>query len=365
MEKTPMNQAHKRLRAKMTDFGNWEMPVQYTSILEEHRAVRESCGMFDVSHMGEIVVRGKDALALLDLVLTNDIREARPGEVVYSPVCMPDGGCVDDVLVYVKGPEEFLVVVNSSGIKKDEMWLLEQGKDFQAQILDVSRDHAQLALQGPKAQKLLQQVTGFDLESLGFFKFAEEVEICGIPSLVSRTGYTGEDGFEVYLPADQGEILFVKLLELGFTPCGLGARDTLRFESALPLYGHELSLEITPVEAGLSVFVKPKGRTFLGKEVLLRQMETGTGRRLVGFEMTDRGVARNGHALFSPEGEEIGFCTSGSFCPSLNKNMGLGLVRREYAAKGKEIHVEIRNKRLKAVTVNKPFYDKKTRKREE
>lgn len=360
MKRTPLYDSHLRSGGKIIDFGGWELPVQYSGILEEHQQVRTAAGLFDVSHMGEITVKGPDAAKFIQKLITNDIANSKEFQATYSPMCYSSGGVVDDLLVYKFGTEDYLIVVNASNTDKDYQWMREN-LEGNVQIANVSNDYAQLALQGPKAESILQKLTKEPIDKIKFFRFVPETEICGIKALVSRTGYTGEDGFEIYLPSNIAPELWDKLLEAGkdegLVPVGLGARDTLRFEAALPLYGQEISQDISPLEAGLGRFVKLEKEYFIGKEALLIQKERGIKRRLIGFEMLDRGIARS-HYEVEANGKTIGFVTTGSFSPSLKKNLGLALIENEYAAAGTEIEVNIRNKPLKAKVINIPFYNK-------
>lgn len=364
MKRTPLYEMHCTLGGKMIDFGGWELPVQYTGILEEHEQVRNAAGLFDVSHMGEIRVTGKDAEAWIHKLVTNQIEGAKEGQAVYSPMCDPEGGVVDDLLVYKFNSYEFLLIVNASNTEKDFAWML-QNREGDVEIQNLSDRYAQLAIQGPKAEGILQKLTTTPLSEIKFFHFAPNVLLDGVEALVSRTGYTGEDGFEVYTAAEKAEELWKKLLEAGkeggLVPVGLGARDTLRFEAALPLYGQEISSEISPLEAGLGWFVKLNKENFIGQNALKRQKEEGLRRKLVGFEMLDRGIPRS-HYEVQSHGKTIGFVTTGSFSPTLRKNIGLALVEVEHAEEGTEWEVMIRNKPLRAKVVKLPFYSKKYKK---
>ncbi|HHW48077.1 MAG TPA: glycine cleavage system aminomethyltransferase GcvT [Clostridiaceae bacterium] len=364
MKKTPLYEVHCKLGGKIIDFAGWQLPVQYTGILEEHRQVRSAAGLFDVSHMGRIMVEGKDAEYFLNKMLTNDITTAKDNQAVYSPMCYHHGGVVDDLLVYRFNQEKYLVVVNASNTEKDLAWFREnlEGK---VEIKDISDETAQFAIQGPNAERILQKLTDEDLSKIKFYRFLDKVQLSGINTLVSRTGYTGEDGFEIYLSAGGAVKLWEELLEKGkeegLVPVGLGARDTLRFEAALPLYGHELSEEITPFEAGLGWFVKLSKENFIGKKALAEQKENGVPRILTGFEMIDRGVPRKDYEVFS-DGRKVGYVTTGGFAPSLEKNIGLALLEAEYSNEGTMLEIIIRNKPARAVVVKKPFYKKKYQK---
>ncbi len=367
MMKTPLYDTHVDLGAKMTEFAGWIMPVQYTGIINEHNHVRESAGLFDVSHMGEIMLIGKDALNYADYLLTNDLSKIKHGGIVYSPMCYENGGCVDDVLAYCFNNEKILIVVNASNIEKDYEWISKNQEGFDVEVENLSDQYAQIAVQGPEAEKILDPLTDRDLKEMGFFKFYDNVNIGDAGALVSRTGYTGEDGFEIYLNPQKAEYVFRLLMEEGgnrIKACGLGARDTLRLESCLPLYGNELSPEITPIQAGLKHFVKPGDGEYIGKQALKEEYEAGPAGKIAAFEMEDRGIARHGYAVFSENDEEIGFVTSGSPSPTLSKNIGLAFVDTKHAVPGNRILIGIRSKKVKAVIVKKPFYKRNTKKEE-
>ncbi len=360
MKRTPLYPKHLQHGGKIIDFGGWELPVQYTSIIEEHKHVRSAAGLFDVSHMGEIAVKGSSALAFVQHLITNDISSAVPGQAVYSPMCYPGGGVVDDLLVYKKSNEDILLVVNAANTDKDFDWI-KQNIIETVEVENISERIAQLAVQGPLAQQILQKVCNYDLGKIKFYHFTENVDIGGKTALVSRTGYTGEDGFEIYVDAKDAENVWDTLISAGdgtLKPAGLGARDTLRFEAALPLYGNELSKDISPIEAGLGMFVKPDKGEFIGKDVLTEQKNQGVSRKLVGFEIIERGVPRS-HFDIERDGKIIGFVTSGSFAPTLNKTLGMALVSKEFSEIGTQFDVIIRNKAVKAIVVKKPFYSKK------
>lgn len=366
MKRTPLYDVHCRLNGKIIDFGGWELPVQYQGILEEHKKVRENAGLFDVSHMGEITAKGPDAEKFIQKLITNDLSKISDGQVMYSPMCYQDGGVVDDLLVYKFNADDYLIVVNASNTEKDFDWIKQQkGENVDVQIQNVSSEYAQIALQGPKAEKILQKLTNEPLSEIRFFRFKSEVQLCGVEALVSRTGYTGEDGFEIYISSINAELLWERIMEAGkedgLVPVGLGARDTLRFEACLPLYGQEISPDITPLEAGLGHFVKLNKDDFIGKDALVRQKEKGLERKLAGIEMIDRGIPRS-HYEIQVNGSPAGFVTTGSFAPSLNKNMGLALLESQYCIPGSEVDVIIRNKALKAKIVETPLYSKRYKK---
>jgi len=364
VKRTPLYESHCQLGGKLIDFGGWELPVQYTGIIAEHERVRKSAGLFDVSHMGEISVKGQDAEKYIEKLVTNSIVKAKEFQIVYSPMCYPDGGVVDDLLIYKYSNENYLLVVNASNTEKDFLWMKEN-LEGQVIIENVSDSYVQLAVQGPKAEEILQKLTDVKLQDIKFYHFLADVLIDDHKAIISRTGYTGEDGFEIYIAPSYGINLWNRILsegkENGIVPVGLGARDTLRFEAALPLYGQEISKDISPLEAGLGKFVKIGKDSFIGKEALAKQAEKGLKRKLVGFEMLERGIPRS-HYEVKVNQESVGFVTTGSFSPSLNKNIGMALIGAEYAVEGNEIEIVIRNKALKARIINMPFYTKKYKK---
>ncbi|MDM5229197.1 glycine cleavage system aminomethyltransferase GcvT [Cytobacillus sp. NJ13] len=361
LKRTPLFEVYKDYGAKTIDFGGWDLPVQFSSIKEEHEAVRTKAGLFDVSHMGEIEVKGTDSLKYLQKMMTNDISKLKNSGAQYTAMCYENGGTVDDLLVYKIEDDHYLLVVNASNIEKDFNWLQDHAEG-NVELKNLSEDMAQLAIQGPLAEKVLQKIAGTNLSDIGFFKFQQDVDLNGKKALVSRTGYTGEDGFEVYCDAKDAAALWNEILEAGkeegVLPCGLGARDTLRFEANLALYGQELSPDITPLEAGIGFAVKVnKEADFIGKEVLKNQKENGVPRKLAGIEMIDRGIPRHGYPVYKGE-ELIGEVTTGTQSPTLKKNIGLVLIKKEHAEPGTELEVEIRGKRLKAKIAATPFYKK-------
>ncbi|MFS0590944.1 glycine cleavage system aminomethyltransferase GcvT [Cytobacillus horneckiae] len=361
LKSTPLHDVYKEYGGKTIDFGGWDLPVQFSSIKEEHEAVRTKAGLFDVSHMGEIEVKGPESLQYLQKMMTNDVSKLKDLGAQYTAMCYENGGTVDDLLIYKIKDENYLLVVNAANIEKDYEWL-EQHLEGDVQIKNLSNEMSQLALQGPLAEKVLQKLTDADLSEIGFFKFRQELMLNGKSALVSRTGYTGEDGFEIYCNNEDAVALWNGILaagkEDGVLPCGLGARDTLRFEANLALYGQELSAHISPLEAGIGFAVKlNKEADFIGKAALKSQKETGLTRKLVGIEMSDRGIPRHGYPVFAGE-EKIGEVTTGTQSPTLKKNIGLALVNAEFSALDTEVEVEIRGKRVKAKVAATPFYKK-------
>lgn len=357
MKKTPLYDAHVSLGGKMVEFAGYLMPVQYSGIINEHNMVRTSCGLFDVSHMGEIEITGKNALETVQRLTTNDISKMSIGEIKYSPMCNENGGVVDDLLIYKRGENKYLLVINASNIEKDYKFMRENNI-YEAALCDMSDDLSQIAVQGPKAEKILRSITK-DLPKK-YYTFVETM-LYSNTCIISRTGYTGEDGFEIYCPSELTEILWNEILEYGrdeIVPCGLGARDTLRFEASMPLYGHELTEEITPIEAGIKYFVKiADNNDFIGKEVLAKQIDSGIKRRRCGLEILDRGIAREGAKVFFQD-EEVGFITSGTKALTLNKTMAMAVVNKPYNKIGSELEIDVRGKKLKAIAVKMPFYKK-------
>lgn len=363
LKRTPIYPEYEKYGAKTIDFGGWDLPVQFSSIKEEHEATRTKAGLFDVSHMGEILVTGPKSLDYLQYLTTNDVSKLVPNKAQYAFMCYEDGGTVDDFLIYMLKENEFLVVVNAANTEKDFEWMVKNNhySSDEVNIDNVSSQYAQLALQGPLAEVILQKLTTTDLDNIKFFRFDTEVYFSGIqtPAIVSRTGYTGEDGFEIYIDREQGPLLWNVILEKGkdkgLLPVGLGARDTLRFEANLPLYGQELSATITPIEAGLGFAVKVnKEADFIGKEILKKQVENGAERKIVGIEMIDKGIPRHGYEVLHGN-EEIGLVTSGTQSPTLQKNIGLALIKSEFAIEGSEIEVQVRKRRLRAKIVPRTF----------
>ena len=365
LRQTALNAIHRMHKAKMVDFGGWDMPVQYSGLVEEHMAVRERVGVFDVSHMGDIQLRGPNSLAAVQKLLMNDASKLQTGQAHYSAMLYEDGTFVDDVVLHKLGDNDFLIVINAGTREKDVQWVRKViGGMSGVHVTDVSDYYTQLAIQGPKAQATLQKLTDVDLSAIKNYWFTWG-QVCGCHNvLIARTGYTGEDGFEIYVPADEptssrvwGEVLAAGA-EFGILPCGLGARNTLRLESAMALYGHEISDTINVFEANLGRYCKlDKGTDFVGREALQKIQDAGgPARRLVGLEMVDRGIGRDGYPVLSLDGERIGEVTSGSPGPLIKKNVALAYVPMAYTAVDTLVGIEVRGQLVKAKVVPTPFY---------
>jgi aminomethyltransferase len=364
LRKTALNGIHRQLGAKMVDFGGWDMPVEYSGITAEHMAVRTAVGLFDVSHMGDIQFRGPGSLSAIQALSMNDASKLANGQAQYSAMLYPQGTFVDDVLVHKFSDNDYLLVINAGTREKDYQWIRSQVGSFAGlHISDYSDHYTQLAIQGPRAAETLAKLTKVDLSKVKNYWFTWGT-VCGLPNvLIARTGYTGEDGFEIYVPSDEATSTRVwhEVLEagkpFGILPCGLGARNTLRLESAMALYGHEISEEINLLESGLERFSKLGKSDFLGSQALLELQKSGAPKRkLVGLEMVDRGIARDGYKVCSLEGDPIGFVTSGSPSPYLKKNIALAYVPVDRITPGTEVAVEIRGNLVKAKVVPLPFY---------
>ncbi len=360
LRRTPLCDTHCQLNGKMVEFGGWHMPVQYAGVLKEHHAVRKGVGLFDVSHMGEIEISGPDAERLVNFVSTNNAAKLKVGQAHYSGLLYEHGGFVDDILVHKVSDSHFFICVNASNQEKDfehiELWKLRG--NFDAQVDFASDRYAQLAVQGPKALATLQKLTSTDLNSISYYWF-QDGEVAGVPARIARTGYTGEDGFEVYIAPQAAVSIWNTLLEAGkefeIEPCGLGARNTLRLEAKMALYGHEITASINPFEADLAWIVKMDKGDFVGREALAKVLEQGLTRKLVGFEMRGRGIGRDGYEVLV-DGQPAGWVTSGGPSPTMNSNIGLCYLPVEQARPGVPIQVLIRNTPVDAVTVPTPFY---------
>jgi aminomethyltransferase len=358
LRKTPLHRAHVAAGARMVEFCGWHMPVQYAGVMDEHVAVRTRAGLFDVSHMGEILVRGREALRYLQSVTCNDVAKLVPGRIHYSGLMTPNGAFVDDLLVYKMADDDYFVVVNAANTAKDFAWMRDHARGFDVEVTDASADWAQIALQGPGAVEILKPLAGTDVAPMKYYSFVR-AEVDGAPCIVSRTGYTGEDGFEVYSPPGAAERIWYALLGAGaphgLVPVGLGARDTLRLEAKMALYGNDIDDTTTALEADLGWIVKLEKGPFVGSDVLVRQNGEGIGRKLVGFETEGRAVARHGYPAFV-SGRRVGAVTSGSFAPYLKKNIGLVYLPAGSWEPGTRFEVEIRGRREPAVVVPTPFY---------
>ena len=366
LKRTKLFSVHKNLNAKMFEFAGWEMPLEYMSATKEHEYVRSRAGLFDVSHMGEVEIKGKEAFSFIQYLITNDITNLKEEEIIYSPMCYENGMTVDDLLVYMLKEENYLLVINAGNIDKDYEWIKKQSKKFDVQINNISKYVGQLAIQGPKAEEILSKLVDIDLNEIEFYKFKNNIKVCGESCIVSRTGYTGEDGFEIYCDETVIEKIWNSILETGkenVIPAGLGARDTLRAEVNLPLYGHEISEEISPIEGGLSKFVKLNKEDFLGKEALISLKSKETQRKLVAFEMQGKGMIRSDYEI-EVDDKVIGFVTTGLKSPTLDKFIGMAIIDSNYAKVGTEIGIRVRKKLVSAVIVKRPFYKKQYKKLE-
>lgn len=356
-KKTCLYDRHLALKALMQPFGGFIMPIQYSTITDEHNAVRNACGVFDVSHMGEVVVSGADAEKYVNHIFTNDVSTLVPGKIAYGMMLYPDGGTVDDLLVYKVSDNEFFIVVNAANDDKDLAWMNDNAAGFDVNIEHKSDYYGQLAVQGPESESVVEQVLGVQCNELLFYTF-KSMSFGGEEIIVSRTGYTGEDGFEIYASHQLTCAFWDKLIECGrCKPCGLGCRDTLRFEVGLPLYGDELSDKITPVMAGLSIFCKLDKSEFIGKEALVKQKTEGFDKKLVGIELADRAIPRHGYSVLK-DGQVIGEVTTGYHTISTDKSVCMALIAREHSALGTEVEVQIRKKTFAGTVVKKKFYDK-------
>jgi aminomethyltransferase len=361
LKRTPLRDFHASHGGRLVDFAGWEMPVQYRSILEEHKAVRRAAGLFDVSHMGEVDVKGPEAGRFLNHLVTNDVAKLFPGRVLYSPMCYPNGGVVDDLLVYLRGPNDYFLCINAGNIVKDVAWIQEQARGFDVTVTDRSADYAQIAIQGPRAAAIVQGLTEVPVLSVKYYHFTEG-EVAGVPCLISRTGYTGEDGFELYHPAADAVRLTEAVLAAGAPQglelAGLGARDSLRLEAGYPLYGHEISADISPLTAGLGWTVKlEKGADFIGRAALVTEKQQGAPQKVVFFKTGDRRIVRADTPVLDASGATVGRVLSGTLSPVLNEAIGSALVATPAA--GAPLAVDIRGARLNLHLVKPPFVELK------
>ena len=353
---TCLHDKHVALGALMTPFAGFDMPIQYSNITDEHHAVRTACGVFDVSHMGEVIINGPDAEKYVNYIFTNDIKDAPDGKVFYGMMCYEDGGTVDDLLVYKISSHCFFLVINAANIEKDVEWMQTQAQSFDIELDHASERFGQLAVQGPDSERIVENVLNLPCKDLTFYT-CKTIDGSGEMLYLSRTGYTGEDGFEIYASHAYIREAWDKLMEAGVKPCGLGCRDTLRFEVGLPLYGDELSREISPIMAGLGFFVKFDKETFIGKEALLKQKTEGVARKLVGIELADKAIPRHGYAV-QKDGRQVGEVTTGYHCLSVDKSVCMALVEAACAPLGTELDIQIRKKVFPGTVVKKKFYEK-------
>ncbi len=360
IQKTCLHDRHVKLGALMSPFAGFDMPIQYAGITEEHNAVRGHVGVFDVSHMGEVRVKGPDAYKFVSHIFVNDVTGAPDGQIFYGMMCYENGGTVDDLLVYKVNDEEYFLVINASNIDKDVAWIKKNAEGFNVTVEDESPVYGELAVQGPEAEETMERVLGLPVKDIPFYNF-KTFKVPGEEIIVSRTGYTGEDGFEIYGSHDYTINVWDKLMEAGVQPCGLGCRDTLRFEVGLPLYGDELSEDISPIEASLSMFVKLDKPEFIGKEALARQKAEGVKRRIVGLELEGNAIPRHGYPV-EVNGEQVGEITTGYRSISTGKSVAMAMINKPYDKLGTEVEVRIRKKTFPAKVVKKRFYDKNYKK---
>ena len=357
-KKTCLYDKHVALGALMSPFGGFDMPIQYSGIVDEHQAVRQACGVFDVSHMGEVLITGNDAERYVNHIFTNDVVGVPNGKILYGMMCYEDGGVVDDLLVYKVDDLRFFLVINAANIDKDWAWIQQQAKGFDVKLEHQSDMYGELAVQGPQAEAVMQEVLGIPCAELTFYTFKQIGDV-----IVSRTGYTGEDGFEIYASPIYINECWDKLVTSGrCKPCGLGCRDTLRFEVGLPLYGDELSADITPIMAGLGIFVKLDKDEFIGKEALARQKAEGPAKKIVGIELSDKAIPRHGYAVLNMDGETIGEVTTGYHTISTDKSVCMALIDTAYAKLDTEVQIQIRKKVFPGKVVKKQFYNKNYKK---
>ncbi len=359
-KRTCLYDKHVALGALISPFGGFDMPIQYTNIVDEHNAVRKACGIFDVSHMGEVLVTGAESEAFVNYIFTNDIKDAPDGKIFYGMMCHPTGGVVDDLLVYKMAPQRYFLVINASNIDKDVAWIMEQSKKFDVVVENQSEKYGEVAVQGPKTEEIVERILGIECSDLTFYT-CKEVECNGETIIISRTGYTGEDGFEIYASHAFTNEVWDKLVGSGeVKPCGLGCRDTLRFEVGLPLYGDELTDEITPLEAGLGMFAK-LDKDFIGRDALAAQKAEGLKRKIVGIELKDKAIPRHGYEV-EADGKVIGVVTTGYNSISTGKSVCMAMLDIEYTKLDTEVAVRIRKKVFPGVVTKKRFYDKNYKK---
>lgn len=359
LKKTPLYQNYVDSGAKIVEFGGWAMPVQFTSIKEEHNAVRYEVGMFDVSHMGEISIKGNDASKFVQYLLSNDTNNLTDTKAQYTALCNEEGGIIDDLVTYKIGDNDYLLIVNAANTDKDFAWVQKHAPKFDVEVSNVSNQFGQLAVQGPKARNLVSGLVDIDVSEMKPFDFQQNVTLFGKNVILSQSGYTGEDGFEIYCEAKDTVDIWNGFIEHNVVPCGLGARDTLRLEAGLPLHGQDLTESITPYEGGIAFAAKPLiEEDFIGKSVLKDQKENGSERRTVGLELLDKGIARTGYPVLDLDGNEIGEVTSGTQAPSSGKSIAMAIIKRDEFEMGRELLVQVRKRQLKAKIVKKNQIEK-------
>lgn len=359
LKKTPLYQNYVDSGAKIVEFGGWAMPVQFTSIKEEHNAVRYNVGMFDVSHMGEISIKGNDASKFVQYLLSNDTNNLTDTKAQYTALCNEEGGIIDDLVTYKVGDNSYLLIVNAANTDKDFNWVQKHAEKFDVEVSNVSDQYGQLAVQGPKARDLVSELVDIDVSEMKPFDFQQDVTLFGKNVILSQSGYTGEDGFEIYCNSKDTVDIWNGFVEHDVVPCGLGARDTLRLEAGLPLHGQDLTESITPYEGGIAFAAKPLiEEDFIGKSVLKDQKENGSSRRTVGLELLEKGIARTGYTVYDLDGNEIGEVTSGTQSPSSGKSIAMAIIKRDEFEMGRELLVQVRKKQLKAKIVKKNQIEK-------
>lgn len=358
LKKTAFFDLHEELGASMIEYAGWALPSQYTSLVEEHEAVRNHVGVFDVSHMGEIFFEGKDAIKYANYLLTNDITKLTDGKLQYNLMLNEKGGVVDDLIVGKMNDEKLLLIVNGANCDKDYEWMKEKSEGFDVEVINRSSEYSLLAVQGPDAPKLVGELTDFDVESVPYYAFQENVEIAGVPTILSNSGYTGEKGYEIYIPWDKGPEVLRAILDKGAVPCGLGCRDTLRFEAGMPLYGNEMDEDSSPIEAGLKFAIKFDKGDFIGKKALEEYLEEGQKRKIVGIELKGKGSPRQGYKILK-DGKEIGEITTGYISPTVGKAIANAIIDIDQAEIGNTVDVQIRKKTVPAEVISRKYLENK------
>lgn len=358
LRKTAFYDLHNELGAKMIDYAGWALPSEYKGLVEEHNFVRNGVGIFDVSHMGEVFIEGPDAIAYANYILSNDINKVANGKLQYNLMLNENGGVVDDLIVFRMGDEKLLLVVNGANAEKDVEWMKDHVKDFDVEVIDRSSEYSVIAVQGPDSPKVLGALTDYNLDDLEYYAYTEDAKILGHDVILSNSGYTGEKGYEIYAPWDKGPEIFKALLEEGAEACGLGCRDTLRFEAAMPLYGNEMNEEMNPVEAGLKFAIKLDKDDFVGKEAIEKYLDEGQKKKIVGIELKGKGIPRQGYKI-AKDGKEIGEITTGYLSPTLGKSLANAIIDIDEAELGNEVEVLVRKRSIPAEIVGRRFLESK------